>query len=199
MARRSEHSLEEIKSMVMNAAETIVVEEGFSSLKVRKIALEIGYTVGSIYMVFDNMADLIMHVKARTLDALTERLNQVTPQINREQTLVELGLAYLDFASNNFNRWSMIFEHRLPADVEIPKWYTGKIDGVFSPIEKQLTLLASDRTETQIKSAAWTLWSGVHGVCILSLTGRSDSAEISETEKNVVLLIENFLRGWQLS
>jgi len=49
MARRSEHSLQELKVMVLDAAEAIVIKEGFSELKVRKIAVEIGYTVGSIF------------------------------------------------------------------------------------------------------------------------------------------------------
>ncbi len=39
--------------------------------------MEIGYTVGSIYMVFDNMADLIMHVKGRTLDDISQQLKAV--------------------------------------------------------------------------------------------------------------------------
>ena len=63
MARRSEHSQEEIKRMVIQAAETIIVEDGLGKLKARNIALEIGYTVGSIYMVFDSMGDLITHLK----------------------------------------------------------------------------------------------------------------------------------------
>ena len=76
MARRSEHSLEEIKAMVLDAAESIVIEDGFSALKARTIAREIGYTVGSIYMVFTNMADLMMHINARTLDAIAAQLDQ---------------------------------------------------------------------------------------------------------------------------
>ena len=48
MARRSEHSLEQIKEMVLNAAETIIIEDGAQALTVRKVALEIGYTVGNI-------------------------------------------------------------------------------------------------------------------------------------------------------
>ena len=89
MARRSEHSLEELKALVLDAAETIVIDEGFSELKVRKIAMEIGYTVGSIYMVFANMADLIMHINARTLDALAAQLEQI-----QDMTL-----------SSRLNRW----------------------------------------------------------------------------------------------
>ncbi|NOR68647.1 MAG: TetR family transcriptional regulator, partial [Methylomarinum sp.] len=123
MARRSEHSQEEIKEMVLKAAEVIVVEEGFSELKVRKVAMEIGYTVGSIYMVFDNMADLIMHVKGRTLDDIAEQLKVVINDANAEQTIVQLAKTYLSFASQNFNRWRMIFEHQLAEDAVVPDWY----------------------------------------------------------------------------
>jgi AcrR family transcriptional regulator len=77
MAKRSEHTQEELKELVLSAAEAIVTEEGFSALKVRRIAAEIGYTVGSIYMVFTNMADLTVHINAKTLDAISAQLEQV--------------------------------------------------------------------------------------------------------------------------
>lgn len=51
MARRSEHSQAEIRKMVLEAAEEIVQEDGYPALKVRKMATDIGYTVGSIYRV----------------------------------------------------------------------------------------------------------------------------------------------------
>ena len=124
MARRSEHSLEEIKAMVLKAAETIVIEEGFAALKVRKIAMEIGYTVGSVYMVFANMDDLIMHVKGQTLDKLSAQLGQVVmAKSEPKQAIVQLATNYLSFAIRQYNLWSMIFEHRLPEDKQLPDWY----------------------------------------------------------------------------
>ena len=196
MARRSEHSLEEIKEMVLKAAETIVVEEGFTALKVRKVAMEIGYTVGSIYMVFTNMGDLIMHVKARTLDDLAMQLDQMVCSEDAAQAVVELALNYQDFASHNFNRWSMIFEHRLPDHVEIPQWYQHKVDGMFSRVEDLLSRLQPDCPEQDMQRAARALWSGVHGICILSLSGKSDVIGVKDVQSNVVLLVENFIRGW---
>lgn len=130
MARRSEHSLDEIKTMVLNAAETIVIEEGFSALTVRKIAMAIGYTVGSIYMVFANMADLNMHINARTLDAIAAQLEQVQG-CPADQCIETLAQTYLGYASQNFNRWSMIFEYRFPPNTDIPAWYQEKLNAVF--------------------------------------------------------------------
>jgi AcrR family transcriptional regulator len=195
MARRSEHSLEELKAMVLDAAETIVNEEGFSALKVRKIAMEIGYTIGSIYMVFANMADLIMHINARTLDAIVAQLEQVRDR-SAEQSIETMAMIYLSYASQNFNRWRMIFEYPLSADAEIPGWYQEKFDNVFAPVEARFAEFAPGLSEDHRKRAARALWSGVHGICALSLTGKLDKAGINDIKETLVLLVRNFMRGW---
>jgi AcrR family transcriptional regulator len=195
MARRSEHSLEEIKEMVLKAAENIVIEEGYSALTVRKIALEIGYTVGSIYMVFANMADLGLHIKGRTLDDIAAHLEGVNDEA-AEQCIEALAKAYLFYASRNFNRWRMIFEHRLPEQAEIPDWYQAKVDQVFRKMEAQFARLTPQCDEVQRKRAARALWGGIHGICELSLTGKMDLVGVHDVEESVALLVRNFIRGW---
>ncbi len=196
MARRGEHSQEQIKAMVLTAAENLVQEEGFAGLKVRKIAMEIGYTVGSIYMVYDNLADLITHIKARTLDDLTVQLNQVSPQLDAEQQLINLASTYLSFADQNFNRWRMIFEHNPSDDTPLPEWYQHKVEQIFQRLEKLFKQLAPETTATEQHRAARALWSGIHGVCILSLTGKLDIVGVQDVENTVILLTESFIQGW---
>ncbi len=183
--------------MVFKAAETIVAEDGFAALKVREIAMEIGYTVGSVYMVFENMADLIMQLKGRTLDEINQQLLQVSTQQPPEQQLIELSKAYLFFAQKNFNRWSMIFEHRLGTNEVVPAWYQEKVDSIFQHIEALFKQLAPLATAQQHKNAAHALWCGVHGVCILSLSGSLDVVGIKEVESSVILLAQSFITGWQ--
>jgi AcrR family transcriptional regulator len=194
MARRNEHSLEEIREMVLDAAETIIVNEGFAALTVRKIAMEIGYTVASIYMVFANMADLTMHIKANTVDELNEQLQQV-PDCGPEQFIAELARRYLIFAGRNFNRWQIAFAQ----NAETPEWYRLKIQLLFGPLEPQLAKLAPNCPEQQRKMAAQALWSGIHGICILSLNGKMDTADINKAENAISLLVDSFIRGWILN
>lgn len=194
MARRNKHSLEEIKEMILDAAETIIINEGYSALTVRKIAMEIGYTVASIYMVFTNMADLALHIKANTIDELTGQLQQI-PVTDPERQVAELAKAYLKFAAKNLNRWNMIFAQ----DTEYPEWYRQKINLLFSLSEAQFALLAPDCSTQQSKLAARVLWSGVHGICTLSLTRELDAKSIEDVEDAVVLLVENFINGWMNS
>ncbi len=198
MARRSEHSQEEIKAMILDAAEIIVDADGFTELKVRKVAMDIGYTVGSIYMVFDNMADLIMHVKGRVLDDIAAELEQVitADELQAEQTIELLAKTYFNYACQHYNRWNMIFEHRLAEAGEVPEWYQQKVDTIFTLVERQFKRLTESHSEEQSKQAARALWGGVHGICTLSLTGKLDLLGVSNIEAIVVLLVENFIKGW---
>ena len=183
--------------MVLKAAEVIVTEEGVSALTVRKIALEIGYTVGTIYMVFANMPDLLMHLKGRTLDLLLTQLNENRVGDDIELQIRTLALSYYQFAVSNFNRWSIIFEPVLSDQQPLPDWYQAKVLQIFAPIETLFQQLRPENSAEQAALAARTLWCGVHGVCMLSLQGSLSRAGLAETETAVGILVDNFIRGWK--
>ncbi|MGR8931443.1 MAG: TetR/AcrR family transcriptional regulator [Gammaproteobacteria bacterium] len=195
MARRSEHTQEQIREMVLSAAENIVIDEGFKALTVRKVALEIGYTVGSIYMVFTNMDDLIMHVKGRTLDELADELSEERPGTSTEEAIQDLADCYLRFAHKNFNRWRMIFE--AINDVPAPDWYQQKVNDMFMIVEPRFQKLRPELSTEQVSQATRALWSGVHGICVLSLNGNLGRTGSEDAETTVRLLVQNFIRGWR--
>ena len=76
MGRRSDHSREELEEMAIDAAAKIVETEGFQSLTARKVASKIGYTVGTLYHVFRNFDDLVIHLNARTIDEMAELIQK---------------------------------------------------------------------------------------------------------------------------
>jgi AcrR family transcriptional regulator len=199
MARRGHHTLEQIKNMVLVAAEDLVVEGGLAQLRVRNIAVKIGYTVGSIYMVFDNMNDLILHIKGRTLDAITEHMDQAECS-SPEQCLEELAGVYIHYASENLNLWSMVFEHRMPEDAEIPEWYQKKVDNLYGKFEAHFALIAPELSYTQRKQTALAFLGGVHGICVFMLTTQLGGLNKNDLEESVVLLIRRFIHdGWMSS
>lgn len=191
MARRNKHSLEQIRQMVLEAAETIIINDGYSALTVRKIAVKIGYTVGSIYMVFANMGDLTAHIKAKTLDNLTAQLQQVSAG-TVEQFVVALSRAYLKFALENVNCWRLVFTD----GTEFPECYQQKMAFIFSLLESPLAQLAPDSSAAQRQQAARVLGQGVHGICALSLSQDWDAVHINSVENDMTLLVENFVGGW---
>jgi AcrR family transcriptional regulator len=196
MARRGHHTLEQIKNMVLTAAEDLVIEGGLPQLRVRNIAVKIGYTVGSIYMVFESMNDLILHIKGRTLDELAMQMDQVQCA-SPEQCLEELAGTYIRFASQNFNRWSLVFEHHLPEGVQNPEWYQRKVDSIYKKFEAHFALLSPESGASQHKQSALAFFGGVHGICVFMLSTQLGCLNDNDLEESVVLLIRRFIHdGW---
>ena len=209
MARRGEHSQEEIKHMILCVAERIVTEEGFSALTVRKIAQLVGYTAGSFYMVYNNMADLVIHINGKTLDEIAEKMRVAKNSYQGGEVDIKvidsncslsgveaLAVTYFNYANQNFNRWSLIFDYHFPDDFVIPDWYQAKVDTVFGLVEIQFSSFDHAYPEDKKKQAARTLWAGVHGVCVLSLSGKLNFVGVEDAEESVVLMVRNFMAGW---
>jgi AcrR family transcriptional regulator len=199
MGRRNEHSREQIKEMAIEAGKKIIVEEGFSNLGARKIARAIGYTVGTLYNVFDNYLDIVLNINAETLDDIKNHLERsLAPGEEGVKAITTIGLSYVDFARENTNLWSALFDFHHPEDTEMPEWYVEKVNSLFSIPVKALVPLFNGDTE-QAMDEARIIWGGVHGICLLGLTHRlsHDSEELLKTKTRS--LIENYIRGLELN
>lgn len=200
MGRRNEHSQTEIKTMALAAAKDIVVQQSFQNLSARKVAKMIGYTVGTLYVVFKNFDDLILHLNAQTLDAISEKMTSVTtqPYASFEERMLALGKAYIEFAQDNPNCWNMLFEHRLPLGEPLPTWYQKKLTTLFNLLEHQLVKHGAFSPE-KAALAGSVLWSGVHGICTLSLNEKLDVSGNDSSEALLNSLVTCYLSGFQES
>ena len=197
MARRSDHSRDELREMTLSAAEQIVVAQGYEGLSARKVAAAIGYTVGTLYLVFENLDDIILHINARTLDRLHTRMTEIQANAgDATDYLLQLGEVYIAFADDDPHRWAMVFEHRFSGDQVVPAWYQDKIARMFAMVEEGLEPLAKDRTRQEITQAARALWGGVHGICILALTDNLGVVGVESVQDMTQSLISNYLKGF---
>ena len=196
MARRSDHSKEQIREMALSAAEKIVQAQGFAKLSARKIAQQIGYTVGTLYVVFRNLDDLVLHVNARTLDALYETMQAAVQKCRQPRTcVVAMGRAYVDFATQHPNRWNMVFEHQLTEEEHIPAWFADKVEKMFQLVQVQLTPLLEGQSEKKLDQVSKALWCGVHGICSLTVTGKLEIGDTESIHGLTDSLINNYLAG----
>lgn len=197
MARRSDHSREEIRELALNAAESIVASEGFNGLSARKIAGAIGYTVGTIYLVFKNLDDLIMQVNARTLEKLEAEVTTAGKSSGQKEALRRFGQAYFTFASNNPHLWSLIFEHHVAGGGDLIPELGERIGTLFQIVETEIKSLNPKKKKQSIHRAALALWSGVHGITILAISDKLFMAENVTPPEMIDQLIDNFLKGYQ--
>ena len=197
MARRNDHTREELHSMAIDATRTIIAQEGIEGVSARKVAQQIGYTVGTIYQSFENIHDLVLHANAFTLSEMLGEL-EVSYQGSRDplQRMVKLAEAYLRFAESHQKQWAAVFRHSLPPGYVMPDWYQARIDALFSLIENGIRALAPQRSRQSIQGAARTLWSGVHGICILHTGDKLFSNRIASAQSLVQSLVKHYLNSW---
>lgn len=199
MGRRSQeakHSPEEIREMALVAAKRIVAKQGYGALSTRKVAADIGYAVGSLYMVFKNLDDLILHLNGATLDTLHDALEATAVRhADPETCLLVLAREYIHFAFNHRALWSLVFEH--PAPPRRPVWYQDKVARMFALAEGRLRRISPERTTKDLQLAARALWSGVHGVSVLGLADRLDDSGLAAADKLAASLVTNYLVGFK--
>lgn len=197
MPRRSAHTRAEIRDLAVSAAEKIVIREGYRGLNARKVAAAVGYAVGTLYLVFRNLDELVLEVNGRTLDRLYTELRQALADgKSARRHIVALGRAYIDFAGAHPRRWSLLYEHNLAEGTAVPSWYTEKLVRIFGLLEKELSALAAARSRAEIELAARTLWGSVHGICVLSSTNTLDVTGVKSMRALVDGLIDNYVKGF---
>lgn len=197
MGRRNEHTREELKEISLQAAEQLVAANGLGGLSARKVVACIGYTVGSLYMVFRNLDDLIIQMNERTLDSLHEALERALAHRPPPSAAIRvLAQAYLEFALTQTNRWLALYEHRMPDDQAMPDSFTEKVSRIFGLVQQHLALLCPQRSSNDVELAARALWSGIHGVCMLSLDRKLESIGGHPMHEVASSLLDNYLAGF---
>ncbi len=193
MGRRSDHTRSELYELALSAAREIAEQEGLKGLTVRRIAKKIGYSGGTLYNLFENLDDLIVHLNARTLDSLYEELAGETLEGEPETTVRELTSCYVRFTREHPRLWSMLFEHRLPDGKDLPDWYHERVERARGLLEEALAPLLGPGREEERRHSARVLWSSLHGICSLETAGKLVKTETVEAMSES--LISYYLAG----
>ena len=91
MGRRSTHTPEQLRHLILDAAQAIIETNGLAGLSAREIARRIGYSPGTIYNMFQNLDDVVLHVEARVLDALDQRIAALGTEGTPEENVSKLA------------------------------------------------------------------------------------------------------------
>ncbi|MCG8493363.1 MAG: TetR/AcrR family transcriptional regulator [Sneathiellales bacterium] len=194
MARRYDHSREELNEMAMQAATKIVAEEGLRALSTRRVAKEIGYSVGTIYNLFSNLDDLVLRLNGATLDNLHQALSALGRTGMPEEDLRALAAKYISFTQDNFHLWNSLFEHRLPAGEELPDNFSRKVNRLLALVEEALEPVFGEN-EQECQKSARVLWSSLHGICSLVTSDKLDVVARETAHELTDSLITHYLAG----
>ncbi len=193
MARRSDHTREELTRMALDAAHSITAREGLRGLRARQIARDIGYTIGTLYNLFEDLDDLILHMNGETLDALYAVCAEVRLKGEPVEDLEALAERYLDFTHGHPQQWSAVFEHKLPHGRVLPEWYSEKVARLMALEAQALAPLFPNGDPEEIEHHARVLWTSLFGMALVESAGRLPEGE---TARSLVRsLIETYVAG----
>lgn len=171
MARRNDHTPDELRAMALGAAREIAAAEGLRGLTVRRVADKMGYAPGTLYNLFDSLDALILALNGETLARLGRDLvaaGESEPS-GRAAALVD---AYFDFVERQPLLWSVIFEHRMPGEGALPGWYSDGLSMLIDGTVAALAPLLRAWPEERRRAAVVAMWAALHGLSMLAVSGK---------------------------
>lgn len=196
MGRRSEHTREEQREMALCAARGLVESKGVQGLTTRAVAARMGYAVGTLYHLFNNLDDLVYALNAQTVAQLREAMESALAGLRSpRKKLLAIAHAYLEFALANANLWRLAFEYQPSDHGPTPAVIRQQTDPVILIGVAAFKELSPAAKPDQLRLRTAAFWSGIHGVCHLTLT---DTLKIATGQSAGHLLdtqVKTFLDG----
>ncbi|WP_033928682.1 TetR/AcrR family transcriptional regulator [Vibrio cholerae] len=196
MARRNDHTREELVALTLDRVKQFLDTHSYHELSLRKVATMIGYVPSTLVNVFGNYNLLLLHVVAQTLDELAQEAQQAVKSTTYpKDALYQLAYCYHDFAKRNPYRWQLIFEHNMNGEM-LPEWQAQRINNMTNMLEDLLKVIAPLRSEQEVLQASRVLWSGVHGITILSVDDKFFANEPIDGNALINNLLNHYLANW---
>jgi AcrR family transcriptional regulator len=193
--RRSERS----RQTILQAALELVIEKGLSKLSLREIARRADYSPAGLYEYFGSKDEIIEALVRDAGQRFFAHLSSVPRTLPVEAYLVELGMAYIEFAHLNPDHFTLMFTHYQPMpEVNLEDYapsgdtdtYGLLMDGVQRAIAAGVFTTRSDYGKVGM---TYSLWSLVHGLAMLQATYlRHFRWDFATADRHA---LETFIRG----
>ena len=194
MARRMAKSHDDLRRDAVAVARGLVVGEGTAALTVRRVAEAIGCSVGTIYNIFADLDDLIVHVAATVLDEMHDALFAAPLPDEPVAALRDLAQRYLAFAVAHPRLWTMLFEYTTASERPMPDWHLERIARLVADVQAHAAA-ALDGSGADVKASVDVLWASVHGITALALRGKLGIVTAESAGALADRLVVTFLAG----
>ena len=154
--------------------------------------------MGTLYNVFGNLDTLILHLNGKTLDGLYEVISPLELSDDPETAIRQITGQYHDYTVENALLWGIIFQHVWPPEYVLPDWYQEKIGRLLGVLARALRPLVPGSDDEEALQAAAVLWSGLHGLNSLAVTGKIGLISSESLSAMTTLMVRSFVGGLPL-
>ena len=156
----------ELRQEILNAARRIFVKQGYESFSMRKLAQEIGYSPGSVYLHFKSKQELFDCLVEETFAHLLKILMDLRGHESRDPVReLKKGMrAYVEFGLRNPNDYCVAF--MLPPSVENRPY---KVHPAFEALRHMVRRCVDEKRfgRIDIETTSQVLWTSIHGITSL--------------------------------
>jgi AcrR family transcriptional regulator len=163
---RRERDKQGIREGILEAARTLFVRDGYESVSIRKIAERIEYSPGTIYLYFQDKADILAQISEETFSRLERKLVAINNDAASDALdRLRRGLrAYIEFGVTNPNHYVITFvQGAFPCSAG-SRCFGELMRGVGFAME------GGQIGDGDVVEVSQALWAGSHGVTALLIT-----------------------------
>jgi AcrR family transcriptional regulator len=172
MARRADHSKEELAKLVVDTAEELIAEHGIDDFSARSLSRAIGYTAGTLYHHFKDLDDIVTQVNTRTLVGLAQAFADAESSADPARMLHNYADAFLGYIQLKRNLWNALFEFRRKPGQPVPPWYLEAIASLIRIVADCFRQIRPDLDERSAREAGQLVFASIHSVVSLDSSGR---------------------------
>jgi TetR/AcrR family transcriptional regulator len=195
IAERKEREKLQRRNDIIDAAEKVLFSRGFESATMDEIAEMAELSKGTLYLYFKSKEDLQFAIFMRGSDVLMKMMkNNLSPDSNGYQRLLELADSFIRFSKENRNYFSLFMyyeSNRMGAlnidQVQLQVYL--KEDSPLALVTQQVIMGMQDgslRDDLAAEVFSATLWSQMLGVLIV-LNNKADLYEIFNLKADEIL------------
>lgn len=181
-----------LRNQLIDLGEHVITSQGLPALKARSLAAQAGCSVGAIYNVFPDLHHLALAINGRTFKRLSTQVSGALLQLSAatpNERLVAMGLAYLDFASENTSAWTALFDIDMAMGDKIPDWYMAALEALFDHIRRPVAELRPELNPEDVELLVRGLFSSIHGIVWLGLQKRISAVPREELSRMITLIL----------
>jgi AcrR family transcriptional regulator len=197
ISERKAKEKEELKSLILRAARKLFVVQGVEQTTIRKIASEIEYSVGTVYVYYKDKNDILHDLHTQGFKQLGGEMKVLLNVADPMERLKALGRVYLQFALENSDMYDLMFNMKAPMDflesTHKEEWNEGKatFDVLRSTVNQCME--KGHFKGHQLEPLSFAIWSIVHGMASLHISQRIKGVSLIDPETMLMKGYEEFV------
>lgn len=95
----SKRRYQKTRQGILDAASSIIIEQGVSALSMRALAEKVDYSASALYKYFDNKEEIVSALREEGMlisDSITR--GRIKPEMRVKEAMTQMGLGYLEFS-----------------------------------------------------------------------------------------------------